>query len=181
MPEAALPVSAATARGVLNGVSSLLKRCQSLQDRGMPSATDEPLRFGRFEIRPAERALLVDGAQRRRRRARLRPAAGAGAAARAHGQASRSCSTSCGLVSSSRNTTSQRTSAACARLLGAQVIATVPGRGYQFVAKPDARRLRGPLPRGRRAHNLPEQRTRFIGRDGRTGRPRRASCRSRDS
>lgn len=130
----------------------------------MPPATDEPLRFGRFEIRPAERALLVDGcsaavgarafdlllalAQRRERlvgKQELLDLVWPGVVVEEHNIAAH--------ISSLR------------KLLGAQVIATVPGRGYQFVAKPDAASPVQPAGAGPSVHNLPEQRTRFIGRE----------------
>ena len=135
----------------------------------MPPATDQPMRFGRFEIRPAERALLVDGrsaavgarafdlllalAQRRERmvgKQELLDLVWPGVVVEEHNIAAH--------VSSLR------------KLLGAQVIATVPGRGYQFVAKPDAASPgkladAGPAVAVPSLHNLPEQRTRFIGRE----------------
>ena len=51
-----------------------------------PAPDDRPLRFGRFEIRPAERTLRVDGAAGRAGRARLRSAARAGPAPRTAGR-----------------------------------------------------------------------------------------------
>lgn len=130
----------------------------------MPSTTDEPLRFGRFEIRPAERALLVDGrsaavgarafdlllalAQRRERmvgKQELLDLVWPGVVVEEHNIAAH--------ISSLR------------KVLGAQVIATVPGRGYQFVAKPDAASPARTAAGGPLLHNLPEQRTRFIGRE----------------
>ncbi|HEY0858587.1 MAG TPA: tetratricopeptide repeat protein [Albitalea sp.] len=133
----------------------------------MPSATaDPPLCFGRFEIRPAERLLCVNGmpaalgarafdlllalAQRRGRlvgKQELLDLVWPGVVVEEHNIAAQ--------ISSLR------------KLLGSGVIATVPGRGYRFVATPDAPAQEGPSAGGAPApprHNLPEQRTRFIGR-----------------
>jgi predicted ATPase/DNA-binding winged helix-turn-helix (wHTH) protein len=133
----------------------------------MPSATvDPPLRFGRFEISPATRALLVDGepaalgarafdlllalAQRRERvvtREELLQLVWPGVVVEEH------------------NITAQISS--LRKLLGPQAIATVPGRGYRFTAMPNEPPGDAPAevaPAGP-PHNLPEQRTRFIGRD----------------
>jgi predicted ATPase len=49
------------------------------------------------------------------------------------------------------------------KLLGASAIATVPGRGYRLTAALDASPSSSPTPQPH--HNLPDQRTRFIGRD----------------
>lgn len=128
-------------------------------------ASETPLRFGRFEICPAERALRVDGtataigarafdlllalAQRRERlvtRQELLDIVWPGVVVEEH------------------NITAQMST--LRRLLGAKVIATVPGRGYQFVATLDAAPLpAGPAGRVVREPTLPESRTRFIGRD----------------
>jgi len=133
----------------------------------MPPATaDRPLCFGRFEIRPAERMLRVDGvpaalgarafdlllalAQRRERlvgKQELLDLVWPGVVVEEHNIAAQ--------ISSLR------------KLLGPGVIATVPGRGYQFVATPDARAIEAQASSDEPApprHNLPEQRTRFIGR-----------------
>lgn len=103
----------------------------------MPPVTDdEPLRFGRFEIRPAERVLQVDGqdvtvgarafdlllvlAQRRERlvtKQELLDLIWPDVVVEEHNIATH--------ISSLR------------KLLGAHVIATVPGRGYRFTAAQD--------------------------------------------
>lgn len=134
----------------------------------MPPATaGQPLRFGRFEISPAERVLRVDG----------QPAA-VGARAfdllltlaqrrdRLVGRQELLDLVWPGVVVEEHNITAQ---ISCLRkLLGPQVIATVPGRGYRFVATPDAPPIEA-KPLGSSAaspsDNLPEQRTRFIGRE----------------
>lgn len=133
----------------------------------MPPATaDRPLSFGRFEIRPAERMLRVNGvpaalgarafdlllalAQRRERLV---------------GKQELLDLVWPGVVVEEHNITAQISS--LRKLLGPGAIATVPGRGYQFVAAPDAQAGEehplGVAPAPPR-HNLPEQRTRFIGR-----------------
>ncbi len=126
--------------------------------------TDTVLHFGRFEIYPAERVLRIGGenaavgarafdlllalAERRQRlvtKQELLDLVWPGVVVEEHNIAAQ--------ISSLR------------KLLGAQVIATVPGRGYRFVATPDATSTQEqPAPAAPR-HNLPEQRTRFIGRE----------------
>jgi predicted ATPase/DNA-binding winged helix-turn-helix (wHTH) protein len=132
-----------------------------------PVTADQPLRFGRFEISPAERVLRVDG----------RPAA-LGARAfdlvlalaqrreRLVGKQELLDLVWPGVVVEEHNITAQISS--LRKLLGPHVIATVPGRGYRFTATLDTASNAStdgaavpPPPR----HNLPEQRTRFIGRD----------------
>jgi len=134
----------------------------------MPSGNaGQPLRFGRFEICPAERVVRVDGqplalgarafdlllalAQRRERlvtKQELLDLVWPGVVVEEHNIAAQ--------VSTLR------------KLLGANVITTVPGRGYRFTAIPnsppngDARASSESASQPR--HNLPEQRTRFIGR-----------------
>lgn len=131
-----------------------------------PGTTDQPLHFGRFEICPAERVVRVDG----------RPAA-LGARAfdllLALAQRRERLVTKQelldlvwpGLVVEEHNLTVQISSVR--KLLGPHVIGTVPGRGYRFTATLDAppdetqaSTEHSSPPR----HNLPEQRTRFIGR-----------------
>ena len=178
-----LPWSATAAVGACDAVSpaprressKLLKRCQTPDHRGapcdrrpdVPTATAEPpLRFGHFEIHAAERTLRVGG----------QPAA-VGARAfdlllalaqrreRVVGTEELLDLVWPGVVVEPHNITAQISS--LRKLLGPQVIATVPGRGYQWVARPDAPAppaagdAQAPRPR----HNLPEQRTPFIGRD----------------
>jgi predicted ATPase/DNA-binding winged helix-turn-helix (wHTH) protein len=133
----------------------------------VPALSDEqPLRFGRFEIRPAERALRADGrpvgvgarafdlllalARRRDRlvtKQELLDVVWPGVIVEEHNIAAQ--------ISSLR------------KLLGAGVIATVPGRGYRFTAALDAA-PREDEPRRRHDH-LPEPRTRFIGRQAELG------------
>ncbi|HUG23507.1 ATP-binding protein [Piscinibacter sp.] len=132
----------------------------------MPPATAaHPMRFGRFQISPAERMLRVDGT----------PAA-LGARAfdlllalaerreRLVGRQELLDLVWPGVVVEEHNITAQISS--LRKLFGPGVIATVPGRGYQFVATPDAPTTEEQRPGGPAAprHNLPEQRTRFIGR-----------------
>jgi predicted ATPase/DNA-binding winged helix-turn-helix (wHTH) protein len=131
-----------------------------------PPTVDRPLCFGRFEIRPAERMLCVDGvpaalgtrafdlllalAQRRERLV---------------GKQELLDLVWPGVVVEEHNITAQISS--LRKLLGSGVIATVPGRGYQFVALLEAPPAEERAVAGEPAsprHNLPEQRTRFIGR-----------------
>ena len=128
-------------------------------------APSAPLRFGRFEISATERVLRVDG----------QPAAlGARAfdlllalAQRRERLVSKQELLDLvwpGVVVEEHNITAQISS--LRKLLGPQVIATVPGRGYQFTASPDvsASPDAGSVEPPPARHNLPEQRTRFIGR-----------------
>src|SRR5687768_5583975 len=102
-----------------------------------PAIDDRPLCFGRFEIRPAERMLCVDGVPAAlgmrafdlllalaRRRERL------------VGKQELLDLVWPGVVVEEHNITAQISS--LRKLLGSRVIATVPGRGYQFVATLDA-------------------------------------------
>jgi predicted ATPase/DNA-binding winged helix-turn-helix (wHTH) protein len=69
-----------------------------------------------------------------------------------------------GVVVEEHNITAQIS--ALRKLLGPQVIATVPGRGYRFVAAADEASAAAPASgEEERRHNLPDARTRFIGRD----------------
>jgi predicted ATPase/DNA-binding winged helix-turn-helix (wHTH) protein len=132
----------------------------------MRAAPSEPLRFGRFDISPAERVLRMDGqpvalgarafdlllalAQRRERmvgKQELLDLVWPGVVVEEHNIAAQ--------ISSLR------------KLLGPQAITTVPARGYQFTAKLDAVQSEvppAPVAAAPQRHNLPEQRTRFIGR-----------------
>ncbi len=127
---------------------------------------DPPLRFGRFEIHPAERLLRIDA----------EPAA-LGARAfdlllalaqrrdRVVGKGELLDLVWPGLVVEEHNIAAQISS--LRKLLGAQVIATVAGRGYRFVAPLDAaapEALAGP-DLGSPKHLLPQPRTTFIGRE----------------
>jgi len=136
-----------------------------------PAIDDEPLRFGRFEIRPAERVLRVAGeevivgarafdvllalAQRRDRvvtKQELLDLVWPDVVVEEHNIATQ--------ISSLR------------KLLGAQAIATVPGRGYRFTASPDDGAVEVPTPiapaiyppAAARTH-LPHQLTPLLGRD----------------
>ena len=51
-------------------------------------------------------------------------------------------------------------------LLGASAIATIPGRGYRLTAALEAVPATPPVATAPPRHNLPDQRTRFIGREG---------------
>ena len=133
----------------------------------MPSTTaDSPLRFGHFEIHPAERALHVNGkAAAVGARAFDLLLALAQRRARVVGTEELLDLVWPGVVVEPHNITAQISS--LRKLLGGQVIATVPGRGYQLVASPDVgAALPSVVPASASAspHNLPEQRTRFIGR-----------------
>src|SRR6185295_15949677 len=128
-----------------------------------PGTAAPPLRFGRFEISPAERVLRVDG----------QPAA-LGARAfdlllalaqrreRLVGKQELLDLVWPGVVVEEHNITAQISS--LRKLIGPQVIATVPGRGYRFTAKLDGGQAGEPTTSQPR-NNLPEQRTRFIGRE----------------
>ena len=132
----------------------------------MPPESPRLLRFGRFQISPAERTLRVDGVP-----AALGPRAFdlllalAERRERLVGKQELLDIVWPGVVVEEHNITAQISS--LRKLLGAGVIATIPGRGYQFVATPDAPAAEEPRSGGTPAparHNLPEQRTRFIGR-----------------
>ncbi len=127
---------------------------------------DPPLRFGRFEIHPAERLLRIDA----------EPAA-LGARAfdlllalaqrrdRVVGKGELLDLVWPGLVVEEHNIAAQISS--LRKLLGAQVIATVAGRGYRFVAPLDAAAPEAPAgpDLGSPKHLLPQPRTTFIGRE----------------
>jgi predicted ATPase/DNA-binding winged helix-turn-helix (wHTH) protein len=134
----------------------------------MPPATvDPPLRFGRFVISPAERMLRIDG----------RPAALGSRAfdlllalvRRRERLVTRQELLDVvwpGVVVEEHNITAQISS--LRKLLGPHAIATVPGHGYRFVVALDAPPNEDRADEGRRPrplHNLPEPRTRFIGRE----------------
>ena len=51
------------------------------------------------------------------------------------------------------------------KLLGAQSVATVPGRGYRFTLEPEIEEAVAACPLPARRHNLPSQLTSFIGRE----------------
>ena len=131
----------------------------------VPSSSDQrPLDFGRFEIRPSQRTICAGGrtlavggrafdlllalAQRRDRvvtKQELLDLVWPGVIVEEH--------------NITANISNLR------KLLGADVIATVAGRGYRFTAAcepPAPSQVEHPAAP---AHNLPEQRTRFIGRE----------------
>ena len=129
----------------------------------MPQTSDPVLHFGRFEIHPAKRALVVDGKT---------AALGARAfdlllalAERPERLVTKQELMDIvwpGVVVEEHNIAAQMST--LRKLLGADVISTVAGRGYQFVATPSApsqHPTRAPLTH----QNLPEPRTRFIGRE----------------
>ncbi len=127
--------------------------------------TDTVLRFGRFEIHPAERVLRIDGEN---------AAVGTRAFDLLFALAKRRGRLVTkqelldivwpGVVVEEHNIAAQMST--LRKVLGPDVIATVPGRGYRFVATADP-----PLPEAMfdpaapSQHNLPAQRTRFIGRE----------------
>lgn len=125
------------------------------------ATADAPLRFATFELHPAERVLRVHGepmvlgsrafdlllvlAERHERlvtKQELLDLVWPGLVVEEHNIATQ--------IGTLR------------KLLGAGAIATIPGRGYRLTASPEAVPVSPvQLPR----HNLPDQRTRFIGRD----------------
>jgi len=125
-----------------------------------------PYCFGRFEVRPIERQFLVDG-----------NAVGPGARAfdlllalierreRVVGKNELLDLVWPGLVVEDNNLQVQIS--ALRKLLGAQSIATIPGRGYQFTVVLDAETARELHASAEQTNlnNLPQQRTRFIGRE----------------
>ena len=131
----------------------------------MPPATaDPPLRFGRFEIQPAERVLRIDG-QVAPLGARAFDVLLALAERRGRLVSKQELLDLVwpGLVVEEHNIATQISS--LRKLLPVPAIATVPGRGYRFVAAPDELTPEATAPgRAPHRHNLPEQRTRFIGR-----------------
>lgn len=123
------------------------------------------MRFGRFELNPDERVLRIDGA----------PAPiGARAFDLLLALAERRDRLVTkqelldlvwpGVVVEENNVATQIST--LRKWLGAGVIATVPGRGYRFTATPDAPAVDDQVaPAAPPRHNLPDPRTRFIGRD----------------
>ena len=137
-----------------------------LNDRMPTVRAEEPVRFGHFELHPAERVLRVDG----------EPVALGGRAfdlllvlAERHGRLVNKQELLDlvwpGLVVEEHNIATQISS--LRKVLGAGAVATVPGRGYRLTVAPE------PMPaiasvsaeELRTRHNLPAQRTRFIGRE----------------
>jgi len=128
-----------------------------------------PYRFGRHEVRPVERQLLIDG----------QPAA-LGARAfdlllallerrdRVVPKAELLDLVWPGLVVEENNLQVQVST--LRKLLGAQSIATIPGRGYRFTLAPDeaapaVQTLPAEAPAARRTGNLPDALPRLFGRD----------------
>ena len=125
---------------------------------------EEPLHFGPIVIRPAERSVSVDG----------RPVAvGARAfdvllalATRRDRLVSREALLEAvwpGVIVEEHNITAQIST--LRKLLGPHVIATVPGRGYRFVAAADQVHTTAAGAVAAQRNNLPPARTRFIGRE----------------
>lgn len=131
-----------------------------------PAIVDQSLRFDHFELQPAERVLRVRGepvavgsrafdllmalAQRRERlvtKQELLDLVWPGLVVEEHNIATQ--------ISTLR------------KLLGANAIATLPGYGYRLTALPQAEPAAATvtLAPQRLRHNLPDQRTRFIGRE----------------
>jgi non-specific serine/threonine protein kinase len=139
-----------------------------------PEVVSVTYRFGRFELQPEERRLLADG---------LPVHLGSHAFDLLVALAERSGH----LLSKDKlleivwprvvveENTLQVHMSALRKVLGADAIATVPGRGYRFV--PEVDRLEGPEPAGLRIatppapakHNLPLSLTSFIGREREIG------------
>ena len=132
---------------------------------------DESLHFGPVVIRPSERSVSVDG----------RPVAvGARAFDVLHALAVRRDRLVTreelleivwpGVIVEEHNITAQISS--LRKLLGPHVIATVPGRGYRFVAAAEEAHAPVPAAGATQPHNLPSMRTRFIGRESEIARVR---------
>ena len=132
-----------------------------------PAIVDQSLRFGHFELQPSERVLRVRGesvavgsrafdlllalAQRHERlvtKQELLDLVWPGLVVEEHNIATQ--------ISTLR------------KLLGASTIATLPGYGYRLTALPQAALAEATVASApqRPRHNLPDQRTRFIGREG---------------
>jgi non-specific serine/threonine protein kinase len=120
-------------------------------------------RFGAVEVRPSERQLLVEG----------KPAALGGRAFdvlmalidhrdRVLTKNELLDMVWPGLVVEENNLQVQVSS--LRKLLGAQSVATVPGRGYRFTLEPEIDETAPASPLPARRHNLPSQLTSFIGR-----------------
>ena len=166
--------------GVFKAASSVFKRCHDAAvaappirrsqavtgERAMTSARGDPsFRFDRFEIRAAERVLQVDG-RVVNVGARAFDVLLALAQRREHLVTKEELLNLVwpGVVVEEHNVATQIS--ALRKLLGPHVIATVPGHGYRFVATPDTPPGEEQVAHsGPRRHNLPEQHTRFIGRD----------------
>ena len=137
-----------------------------LNDPMPPRRSEALLRFGHFELRPAERVLRVDG----------QPVALGGRAfdlllvlAERHERLVTKQELLDlvwpGLVVEEHNIATQISS--LRKVLGADAVATMPGRGYRLTVAPEPApatpSVSADEPQTR--HNLPTQRTRFIGRD----------------
>ena len=128
----------------------------------MPRSTDTVMRFGRFEIYPAERVLRIDG-QNAVIGARAFDLLLALAERRGQLVSKQELLDIVwpGVVVEEHNIAAQMST--LRKLLGPDVIATIAGRGYRFAAVPGGAPLQIDAPPVR--HNLPEPRTRFIGRE----------------
>lgn len=136
-------------------------------NQAMPQArAEDPLRFTRFELDPAQRVLRVEG----------RPVALGSRAfdlllvlAQRHGKLVTKQELLDlvwpGLVVEEHNIATQISS--LRKLLGAGVVATIPGQGYRLTATPETDKATSSAPAAEPQvrHNLPAQRTRFIGRE----------------
>jgi predicted ATPase/DNA-binding winged helix-turn-helix (wHTH) protein len=129
-----------------------------------------PLRFGRFELRPRERRLMIDGVP-----ALIGPRAYDMLLALVERRGRLVSKDELfdavwpGLVVEENNL--QKQVSALRKVLGADVIVTIPGRGYQFVAGPDPGAVaddaarKAPPPAVKLRTNLPPVLTALIGRD----------------
>jgi non-specific serine/threonine protein kinase len=127
------------------------------------SAPNSPLRFAHFDLHPAERVLRVHGEPVPvGSRAFDLLLALAERAGRLVTKQELLDVVWPGVVVEEHNIATQMS--ALRKLIGPQAIATIPGRGYRLVAPPSADTEPGRAPTALR-HNLPDQRTRFIGRE----------------
>ncbi len=97
------------------------------------SAEAASLRFGHFELQPHERRLLVDGVPAALGARRVRRAAGAGRAAWPPGRQAELIHLVWPDAVVQENNLAAQVSA-LRKVLGDEIIATVPGRGYRFAA-----------------------------------------------
>jgi predicted ATPase/DNA-binding winged helix-turn-helix (wHTH) protein len=130
-----------------------------------PPTCDQPLNFGHFELCPAERIVRVDGqvaALGSRAFDLLLTLARSGG--RLVSKQELLDRVWPGLVVEEHNIATQIST--LRKLLGACVVATVPGQGYRFTATLQAAPAEPAEPtKAPQRHNLPEARSRFIGRE----------------